>query len=233
MAEIDSLYGKGGSGADKKNMKKPSGSGASRREEERKQTREEQKQEEINFDSGFDHGFENMATFNGRSIGKDAGPAQSVSLSSNAQPAQQQAASNANSNQQKTNFDFNFDDQPAQNTTNQPSAQVDLDALLSGEPKKTGSFAAKQVDIFDFDNVQPAQNTQQPNLQNFNAGQINIPQQQQPNPAGAAQPQTGFVPNPMSHIQQQQQQQQAMMQNQMMANMIQHFQYQTNMAMAQ
>ena len=52
--------------------------------------REEQKDEEpqnINFDIGFDHGFENMATFNGRTVGKDGGPAQSTSLTSAATTA--------------------------------------------------------------------------------------------------------------------------------------------------
>jgi hypothetical protein len=46
---------------------------------------------------------------------------------------------------QEANFDFNFDDAPAQN---QP---VDLDDLLSGG--QTGAKAAKNVDIFKFDEV--------------------------------------------------------------------------------
>ena len=54
-----------------------------------------------------------------------------------------------------TNFDFNFDDAPAQQQPQQPdqNAGIDLDELLSGGRKKSTSFAAKQagIELFNFD----------------------------------------------------------------------------------
>jgi len=74
LEEINSIYGKGSSGE----------AAEQRRSDKKKSkpSREENKAEaqNINFDIGFDHGFENMATFNGRTVGKDGGPAQSTSL---------------------------------------------------------------------------------------------------------------------------------------------------------
>ena len=46
--------------------------------EKKKARREEEKEE--TFETGFDHGFETMSTFNGKSVGKEGGPAVSSSV---------------------------------------------------------------------------------------------------------------------------------------------------------
>ena len=83
MAEIDRQF--------EKSSKRPSSSSAAaaqssedrqkaKAERQRRRQEEEKANEEPAFESGFDHGFESMATFNGRSVGKDGGPAQSTSV---------------------------------------------------------------------------------------------------------------------------------------------------------
>jgi len=68
MEEIDRAYPKNAPAS-------RAASGSNKKEKKEKKRREERKQEEpanaLNFDTGFDHGFENMATFNGRSVGKE------------------------------------------------------------------------------------------------------------------------------------------------------------------
>ena len=59
MAEIESAYGED----------TPAASESSRKRSARRNEEEEVKQE--TFETGFDHGFENMATFNGRSVGNE------------------------------------------------------------------------------------------------------------------------------------------------------------------
>lgn len=109
MKEIDKEYG--AASADSKE--------ASRVKKEKR--REEEKVEEINFESGFDHGFASMATFNGKSVGKDDGPRTSISGAAAADEkpsngdlfAENAAASKAQqpaSGSAPANFDFNFDD---------------------------------------------------------------------------------------------------------------------------
>lgn len=67
MEEINRIYGKETSETDAERR--------TRKDKERKKRREEAKHqdEQPDFESGFDHGFESMATFNGKSVGKDEG----------------------------------------------------------------------------------------------------------------------------------------------------------------
>jgi hypothetical protein len=48
-----------------------------------------------------------------------------------------------------TNFDFNFDSAPQEPA----GASIDLDDLLSGGNNRSGSMAAKNVNIFEFDTL--------------------------------------------------------------------------------
>ena len=107
---------------------------------------------------------------------------------------------------------------------------MDLDDLLSGNShKRTGSMAAKQVDIFEFDNVQPggqAQNQQQQPANNSadpfaNLSSANVALSSAPNQQQTQKPVSGFVPNPMSHKQEQAQMMMQQQQQQMMAMMAQ------------
>ena len=54
-----------------------------------------------------------MATFNGRSVGKEEGPAQSVSAVDAGAQNTVQSSDMTNPPAASTNFDFNFDDAPA------------------------------------------------------------------------------------------------------------------------
>ena len=136
MAEIESAYGD--------STPTPSGSDSSRRKRSaRRDGEEDAKQEEpVTFETGFDHGFENMATFNGRTVGNEGGAAASSSVQQpppNNTTSDQQSAANASQpappQPAANNFDFNFDDAPSAAPAQQPAASVDLDALLSGGPK--------------------------------------------------------------------------------------------------
>lgn len=90
-----------------------------------------------------------MATFNGRSVGKEGGPKVSASVTEKPMPHQQQPEQQQPAATSNTNFDFNFDDAPSQ----QPAAgDMDLDDLLSGGQAKK-SARAENVNIFEFDTV--------------------------------------------------------------------------------
>lgn len=71
MVEINKLYGKDSGAAASSSSKSRSKTGAAANNEEQKQE---------TFDTGFDHGFDSMATFNGKSVGKDEGPKVSASV---------------------------------------------------------------------------------------------------------------------------------------------------------
>lgn len=103
MKEIDATYG------DEATLTKAAAKSEAKKEKKRSKPSEEAKQE--TFETGFDHGFESMATFNGKTVGKDEGPKVSANVIEKPkqpdQPAQQQPAAG------NTNFDFNFDDAPS------------------------------------------------------------------------------------------------------------------------
>ena len=106
MQEIDRLYGKEPKPSESRSKGKAAAAGddgepISKKKKHRQEA--EYVEPEVDFESGFDHGFDNMATFNGRAVGKDEGqPAASSSVGGGAA---------ASENKSGTNFDFNFDDQ--------------------------------------------------------------------------------------------------------------------------
>jgi len=81
MDEINRKYGKSESSSSA--AAESDAARRARREKEKAQIRrgEERKaNEEPAFETGFDHGFENMATFNGKSVGQEGGPTQTASV---------------------------------------------------------------------------------------------------------------------------------------------------------
>jgi len=72
MEEINRSYGAESENQRRarKEQERAAAKAKKRKEEELKQQEEAQP----TFESGFDHGFEQMATFNGRTVGKDGGP---------------------------------------------------------------------------------------------------------------------------------------------------------------
>ena len=88
MAEINRIYGK--SGATKKETPEER---QARKAKARQREDQKEEDEQPDFESGFDHGFESMATFNGRDVGKDEGPA--VTASTVGQDSKQQPNNSA------------------------------------------------------------------------------------------------------------------------------------------
>mmetsp|Transcript_30504 Transcript_30504/g.37558 ORF Transcript_30504/g.37558 Transcript_30504/m.37558 type:complete len:95 (-) Transcript_30504:671-955(-) len=86
MQEIERLYGKAQAPKEER----------SRSEKEARPKRrprdEDEAEEQVDFESGFDHGFESMATFNGRSVGREGGSSVTASFVNNyaAEPATQE-----------------------------------------------------------------------------------------------------------------------------------------------
>ena len=84
MAEIESQFPKSAkrpsSSTGRSGAAAAQGSSQEDRREKRRRQEEEKGNDEPAFESGFDHGFESMATFNGRSVGNEGGPAQSTSI---------------------------------------------------------------------------------------------------------------------------------------------------------
>ena len=94
MAEIESMFPKSAkrpkSSTGREGAAAAQGSSQEDQRAERRRRRQEDEKanEEPAFESGFDHGFESMATFNGRSVGNDGGPAQSSSIINVPEPTQ-------------------------------------------------------------------------------------------------------------------------------------------------
>ena len=120
MAEITKIYGPASGEASSSASK----SAKAQPPPEKKKAKRPQQDAQPSFESGFDHGFEQMATFNGRAIGKDEAAASSSTSAVDSRPTATQASGNK---QASTNFDFNFEDAPKQ-----PAAAFDLDDLLTG-----------------------------------------------------------------------------------------------------
>ena len=139
------------------------------------------KPQKKNDDDGFglSSAFEDFSTYNGKAVGAEGGPQTSVSMVNMGSNETTSTKNGPNSQKQPDNsgnqFDFNFD-APNDSNSKPQTNEVDIDDLLgSTKVEKSSSFIQKQVDVFQFDQI----NNQNDQNQFFVNGISNQQQQQQ------------------------------------------------------